>query len=346
MKLSLPTLAFDIGTSSIKVLRLDRHGKNTFDIRLHLPTPEGSLQDGVIQDYGKLQPFLHEHIHKLPIYPHFNRATLALGENSVIIKRIYCPEQKVEDLAETLLFEAEQHFQHDIDELYFDYFLQPELKKDNLIPAVLVGAKKNIVEQYVSLIRSLGLKINAVECSGFSLINTMEAMALPRIGLTLLLHIGASSTQVILLENASYVYNRLIPIAGNECTRHLATQLKIPFQEAEQKKKDGAFDVAFMQPVYESIFHEIRMSLSFYFESKEMKGETRIQSIYLSGGSSAIKGLEQAFSEFFSLPVQGIDPFSTFSSLKNTRVPEESTNHRSFSIATGLAIRPSFFTIG
>ena len=354
MQIPLPTLAFDMGGSSIKLLKKSLKQPNYIEMLHHIPTPEHAIKNGVIQDFESIQNVLQPYIQSLSLRKHFHRAVVVLGGNSLIMKRILFPEQQIPNLADTILFDAEQYFQHDLDDLYFDYYIQPELHRNNQIPVVLVGAKKSIVEQQVSLIRSIGLKIGIVDCSSFSISNLLSYMNLPVKGFCLSVHCGASSTQLVILEDGHYLYSREIPIAGAAVTANLAEVGAYTIQEAEHLKKKTSFAIEDQAKLVENsnqsvclqIFNEIKMTLEFYFESQNEEEKKSIQRIYLSGGGSLVGGFATWMAEYFSTPVSWLDPFSQFS-LPNAKISsEEGKNGVRFSVAAGLAIRSCWYQIG
>lgn len=354
MQVPLPSIALDIGASSIKLLKKSLQSPAAFETIHHIETPDYASKNGVIQDFDAIQDVLQPYVQSLSFRKYFHRAVVSLGGNALIMKRILFPEQQIANLADTILFDAEQYFQHDLDDLYFDYFIQPELHRDHQIPVVLVGAKKTVVEQHVSLIRSTGLKIGVVDCNCFGIANLLSHMKLPVQGYCLAVHCGASSTQLVLLENGHYLYNRDIPIAGSSITAKIAEMGAFSIQEAEHLKKQSTFSTEEQRQLVESaiqsvclqLFHEMKMTLDFYFETEEEAEKKVVQRLYISGGGSLVAGFATWMSEFFSAPVNWLDPFSFFSLPTNGSASEEGKNGVRFSLAAGLALRPCLFQIG
>ncbi len=354
MQIPLPSMVFDMGASSIKLVKKSIQNPNHIEILHQIPTPEHAIKNGTIQDIDSIQDILRPYIQTLSLRKHFHRAVLALGGNSLIMKRVLFPEQQIENLADTILFDAEQYFQHDLDDLYFDYFVQHELHRDNQIPVVLVGAKKSIVEQHVSLIRSIGLKIGIVDCSSFSIPNLLSYMQLPMQGYCLSVHCGASSTQLVILQDGHYLYSRDIPIAGDLITSKLAEMGGLSIFEAELLKKQTTFSSEeqkawienSIQSVCRQLFHEMKMTLEFYFENANQEKNKSISRIYLSGGGGLVNGFASWMADFFSAPVSWLDPFSLFSLPNDDIASQEGKNGVRFSIAAGLAIRPCMYQLG
>jgi type IV pilus assembly protein PilM len=354
MQIPLPSIVFDLGASSIKLLKKSLKEPDSIEIIQHIPTPEHAIKNGVIQNFESIQEILQPYIQSLSLRKYFHRGVICLGGNSLIMKRILFSEQQIPNLADTILFDAEQYFQHDLDDLYFDYFIQPELHKENQVPVVLVGAKKSIVEQHVSLIRSIGLKIGIVDCSSFSISNLLSYMKLPMAGYCLAVHCGASSTQLILLEDGHYLYSRDIPIAGASITAKIAEMASLSNKEAEFLKKQSSFSTEDQRQLVENatkficlqLFHEIKMTIEFYFENENKMEKRDMKRIYLSGGGGLVSGFAAWMSDFFSIPVSLVDPFSLLSLPKEMISSEEGKNGVQFPIAAGMAIRPCLYQIG
>jgi type IV pilus assembly protein PilM len=91
-----------------------------------------------------------------------------------------------------------------------------------------------------------------------------------------------------------------------------------------------------MQSVTETVIGEISRSLDFYAATT---AESRINKVYLSGGSAKVSGLEAAFRERTGLDVETLNPLSRM--LPSDRFDQEYLDDMSaaLSVGVGLALR-------
>lgn len=314
-----PLIAIDIGTSSIKMIELGgRHARELRAIGLET-LPPGTVVDGTIQDVETVERIIRELLKKLKIITTGRRAAIAVGGNGVIIKRVNVDTSKGTELAEQIFYEAEQHFQHDMADLYFDYHeLQPANKESTKKPVLLVGAKREVVELYIAAVRGAGLRVGVVDTDVFSVSNMFEHNFGMTEGLVGLVNIGATITQVSLVWRGQYLYTRDIAMGGQEYTRQMVDQMKIDRDNAESLKisasqGDGSVP-AEAQKIFSSVndqlVSEIKSTIEYFFSGGEMPVETGpLQAIFVTGGGSKMLGLDAAIAATMGTTVKILNPF-------------------------------------
>jgi type IV pilus assembly protein PilM len=349
--LNRPFVAIDIGSSAIKVVELGgAKQKNLRALGLEV-LPAGAVVDGMIQNQDAVEGVLRELLKKLKIGTRGRRAALALNGSSVLIKKVQV-QVKDNELAEQVYYEAEQHFQADMAEIYFDYTeLPPAAGETGGQPVLLVGAKREMVEQYIALVRSVGMRTGIVECGVFSAANMFEYNYGVVEGLTAVVNIGASITQVGLVANGDYVYTRDIAIGGEEYSRRIMEVLAVDRDNAETLKVavsqgDGSVPHELhkvLGELNEQLVAEIQVTIDYFFQSGEgaAKGGG-LTSLFLTGGGSRILGLDAALAAALQIPVQIINPFQRVEvNPKKFQMDYILMQGHLYGVAVGLGLRAS-----
>jgi type IV pilus assembly protein PilM len=346
-----PFVAIDIGSSSVKIIEMTGGAdKKLRAIGLEV-LPPGAVVDGAIQEIDIVEEAVKKLIKRLNISTTGRRAAISLSGSSLLIKRVgFAPSSDEAEMHEQIYYEAEQHFQHDIDELYFDYFATTdEQNHEGLLPFLLVGAKRDMVEQYISLVRSIGMRIGVIDCDVFSSSNMLEHNYGVTDGLIGIVNIGASVSQVSIIYRGEYIYTRDIALAGEHYTQRISDNLSIDQENAESMKvsvSQGDGDVPenlnnVLQEVNSQLVTEIKMTLDYFFQSGEAPPEAqKIDQIFLSGGASKTLGLDATVASTLQIPVRIANPFHRVDiNPKTFQMDYILSQGHLYSVAVGLALR-------
>jgi type IV pilus assembly protein PilM len=242
----------------------------------------------------------------------------AVSGHSVIIKKISLPSMTDEELEESIQWEAEQYIPFDINDVNIDVqILNTESTQAGQMDVLLVAAKKDMVNDYVSVIMEAGLEPVVVDVDAFAVQNMFEAnYEVPRSETVVLINVGASVTNINVLANGVSTFTRDISIGGNQFTDAIQKALNVSYDEAEALKLGGGgqdTDAVVPQEVErvlqtesEAIANEIQRSLDFYAATS---ADAHIARIFLSGGSGKIPALIKTIERRTSVPVEVVNPF-------------------------------------
>lgn len=311
-------VCIDIGSSAIKVLEFS--SKKEFMLKSVgvEVIPEGAVMDGLIQDVPLVEDTLKALLKKMKISLLGRRAAICLGGSSVIVKKVNFPNKNDYELADLIEGEAEQHFQHDLSELYFTWHAYDVHPDDAERTIILAGAKKELVEQHISIVKAVGLRIGVVDCNVFANFNMFESIFGVSDGLVALINVGASVTQVSLIAHGQFIYNRDISIGGWTYSRNIAKSLQISQDNAEAVKISASLgeeppsqDVETeLMRLNEQLISEIQVTLDFFFQSKDAPIDVSdLSAVFLTGGASHTYGLGDLMGESMGVPCTIIDPF-------------------------------------
>ena len=311
-------VGIDIGTHSIKVVRLKQKGKDyqllNFGI---MPLRSEAMVDGNIADADAIIEAIRNLMWMEKIKA--KEVATAVSGQSVIVKRIRLPQMTEQELSEAIQGEAEQHIPFEIADVNLDFQILPTLREDdervdNQMDVLLVAAKKAKIRDYTNLLTAAGLNPVVVDIEAFALENAYEVATGQEAGVVALVDIGATTMNINILKAGSTLFQRDIAIGGQRYTTAIQRAFKVSYEQAEALKMGlGMADkrsqdkvLSVMAGVSEEIAEEMHRSFEFF---RTTAADELIDKMVISGGCAKIKGLDRFFSHRLGLPVSVADPF-------------------------------------
>ena len=305
-------IGIDIGSSSVKICELSRSGKLLKKLCIE-QLPEPAIYDGEIRDPDLLRQLIIKQLKENNFKLKGKRAAIAVSGSGVMIKRCLLTPEDDSDIEEQAFYEAKQIFENDIDELLIRYTKIGEATSDGRIPFLIIGARRDIVEQNVGLIKSIGLKTGVIDCSAIAIANSFEHNYPVSNQLIILINIGLSSTQIIVSYNGEFLYTREIPLGGMNYNASIMEKLgvdednsevlKLSASHGEQEHEGQILDA--LSQVNEKIASEVGTTLHFFLENEDYpENMTKQGQIFLTGGASRTSGLDSTIAATLEMPVQ------------------------------------------
>ena len=177
-------IGLDIGTHSIKLVEIDDSKKGrilkNFGI---IGLPQNAIVEGSIKEMEIVSSAIKELYKQLKIKN--KNVAASISGYSVIVKKITISRRGDAELEYTINEEAEQYIPFDISDVNLDYevlstpeTVSPEGDEEEemagLMDVMLVAAKKDIVDDYVSLLQLSGLNPVVLDVDAFSAQNAFE----------------------------------------------------------------------------------------------------------------------------------------------------------------------------
>ncbi len=255
-----------------------------------------------------------------------------------------------DELEEYIKAEAEQYIPFDLNEVYLDYKSLPSSSQENdRSDVMLVAAKKEVVDDYLLMLKEQKLQPVLVDVDGFALENIWEYTlnTLNNKQNTALVDIGASKMNINVISEGVSVLARDVIVGSNQLTDQLANALDIEEEEAEKVKLGmiHAEDKEMVEGIFNQICTqwvlEIKKAIDLYQSNNPDKA---LSSLALSGGGAKVKGLISYITQETGLEVILLNPFKRM--IVNTRKIDSQyldSIAPEMAIATGLAIRPAAF---
>jgi type IV pilus assembly protein PilM len=304
----------DIGSSSVKAVELQGRGNDLQLLSLGFEALESdSVVDGQIIELNAVSNAISNIFNEHKI----KTTQVAAGVNghSVIVKNIVLPQMSEGELQESFAWHAEEHIPFDISDVNLDYHVMD--RSGDAIHVLMAACKRDKVANLKQTIQLAGKQPTVIDVDAFALQNCYELNYDPQPGqVVALLNIGASTTNINILNGVRSVFTRDATFGGNQYTSLLQKELGLTFDQAESVKRgmplpEGA-EVREVGPIMDTVSDilalEIQKTMDFYRATVE-DGESAVQKILVSGGGSKLTGLAEFLARRFEVSVEMFDPF-------------------------------------
>jgi type IV pilus assembly protein PilM len=351
-------VGLDIGSHSIKLVEIDDSKKGmilkNFGI---ISLPNDAIVEGNIKEM-EIAASAIKTLFKLLNVKNKNVA-ISISGFSVIVKKITISKRDESELEASIHEEAEQYIPFDISDVNLDYEILASPKKEageeeeeseaekepEFMDVMLVAAKKDIIEDYESLVHLAGLTPVVMDVDAFALQNAFEVSSEDTSGSYAIINVGATELGINAVKNGTSMFTRDSSYGGSQITEAIMTRLNLSFEEAEKLKLGGAKIDDKVKGEVEEIFttmvsgwvQEIKRALDFL--STTYPDET-IEKILVSGGAYRIPGFLKYLEMETELPIEELNPFAAL------QINEKIFDPRYLSyiapqagVAVGLALR-------
>jgi len=245
---------------------------------------------------------------------------MTVSGQAVFPRYVKLPPVTEDKLVQIINYEAEQNVPFPIEEVVWDYQLIGSAEGE--LNVMLVAVKTENVTSLTDCVQGLELEPEIVDVAPMALYNMVRYNYPSLDGCSMILDIGARSTNLIFLEQEK-IFSRSIPVSGSTITKEIMKDFDLPFQEAEQLKLDHAF-VSFggvyagaddeisdrvskiVRNVVTRLHAEVNRSINFY---KSQQGGEAPNLVLLTGGSSIVPHMDTFFQEKLGVDVEYLNPF-------------------------------------
>ena len=315
-------LGLDIGSTSVKMILLKEQRKRgqvsyalqSFGMK---PLPPEAIVDGALMNSTAIVQALQELMSELKVKS--KEVAIGVSGHSVIIKKIQMPRMSQEELEESIQWEAEQYIPFDVKDVNIDTQILDSGANDatGQMDVLLVAAKKDMINDYTTVVSESGLQPVVVDVDAFAVQNMFASnYDVPDKETVVLINAGASVVNINIISNGITVFTRDVTIGGNQFTEEIQKQLNVSYEEAEALKIGGTRGDSdavvpqeverVLQSVAEQVAGEIQRSLDFYAGTAVDANFTKV---YLSGGTAKIPALFKTIETRVGVPVEILNPF-------------------------------------
>lgn len=239
----------------------------------------------------------------------------------VFSKFVKLPPVDANKVTQIIQYEAQQNVPFPLAEVVWDYQIMGSTSGGEL-EVLLVAIKSDIVEGLFRVAETVKLKLQLCDVSPAALCNAFKYNYGDLEDCTMLLDIGAKTSNVLFFEKGK-VFSRSIPLGANAITQDFANEVKLKFEVAEQIKiKEGFVSLggAYEEPEnpnqaaiskiarqFMTRLHiQVNQTLQFY---RGQQGGSTPQRLFLAGGASVMPYTAQFFAEKLNVPVEYFNPF-------------------------------------
>jgi type IV pilus assembly protein PilM len=352
-KKTISALGIDIGSSSIKVVQLQKKGnKAVLETYGELSLgPYGGVSVGQSTNLStdKIVQAVNDLLNEKEVAITTKTCGLAIPFKASLLLTMEMPDIGQKELASMVPIEARKYIPVPISDVTLDWSIIPKSEveggallgkgKMKTVDILLVAIHNNILNQYKEIVSKTSLDTKFFEIEIFSSMRAiLEGVQWP----VMIFDMGASTTKLYTVDRGLIEHSHTINKGSQDITANIARVLNIPIEAAEVMKRsvgmgktaDGVDLSETVSVVADSIFTEANRFLFDY----QKKNNQNMKSIFLTGGGSALQGFRDLAAKNFKVEVISGDPFEkveTPAFLENilkVTGPE-------FTVAVGAALR-------
>lgn len=335
---STEQFGLDIGADAVRVVKLSGTGSRlSLDAFGVAALPPGLSQSDSKIDQQKLAKILIELLKRSQIDT--KNVVAAIPGTSVFNAVVKVPAMSQKELAQAIQFQAEQNLPVKLDELKYDWQVIRQDPQTKELTVMIIAATKGKVIHMLDLFKYAGLNPVAMETATVAMTRSLTSPDNP---LVMILDIGATTTEIAVVESGVLMQTRSFPLGGAAMTRAVAQNLRLNPEQAElfkqkfglsRDKLEGQVFRA-VEPSLKNILDEAIRSAKFYEEQFGQK----ITRLVLTGGSSRLIGLPEYIRAYMGLEVFFANAWSkvSFQPSYNDKLNEISAD---FATTVGLAMR-------
>ncbi len=356
-------VGLDIGSHSIKLVEIDDSKKGMILKSFGtIGLPKDAIVEGAVKEIEIVSSAI-KNLYKNLHIKNKNVATSISG-NPVIVKTISMDRKDESELESGIQEEAEQYIPFDISDVNLDYEIlvskqeeliteegekedeedEGEKEESGLMDVVLVAAKKDIIEDYISLIHLAGLNPIVLDVDAFALQNTVEMSTEEISDCYAIVNVGAEELGINAIKDGVSIFTRDSSHGGVQITEAVMSKFEVSYEEAEKiklggtkvDKEKGALEEIFTSAVSGWV-QEITRALDFL---STQHPDENIEKIYICGGACRLPGFKKFLEIETDIPIEELNPFV------NLEINEKTFDPRYLSymapqaaVAIGLALR-------
>jgi len=303
------SVGLDIGSGIIKLVVVDHSGSEPELVKVATTeVATDAIVEGEVMDPGLVSEAIRGLFSAAAVKQ--KSVVTAVGGRDVIVKKIQMDRMTEADAREVIRWEAEQHVPFDMANVELDFqILDPEAERLQM-NVLLVAAKRELVENRVSLLSEAGLEPAIIDVDAFAIHNAFELNHPDGMqGVVGLVNIGHEVTNVNILEDAVPVLTRDLPVGTRRFREDLQREKQLSAEESERviQGQSQSPDLAgYVDARGEEIAVGVERAAAFLATASRASGG--LTRVYTSGGGARIPGLNEALATRLRVPVELANP--------------------------------------
>ncbi|HEX5791486.1 MAG TPA: type IV pilus assembly protein PilM, partial [Luteolibacter sp.] len=312
------TVALNIGSQRVSVAVFEPSRSGGLVLRAY--DTETILTDPALESarLAQTRVAIADLVERLGI--HQLKTRYAISGQATFTRFVKLPPIQKDNIEQLVTFEAQQHVPFPLDEVVFDYELIEQTEENE---AVIVAIKRDVLDELNAAVVDGGLQTTEVDVSPMALYNVFLANYGETEEPTLLIDIGAKTSNLIYIEGRRF-FTRSIPIGGMAITAAIAKEYGVSFMEAERQKCTNGLvalggghteqlseAVAALAMVIRNAMSrlpaEIARTTNYY---RTQHGGSAPRRVLLAGGGANLPYTLEFFHEKLNLPVDFFNPVS------------------------------------
>lgn len=340
-------LGIDVGQSGIKLVELvNEKGRARLVTYAFSDLPSPTIEQALTEDIDKTAAFVKKMLAKAKTTTKFTVAALPIS--AVFSSIISVPSATEKELKDAIQYQAKKLIPVPLEEISLD---SKTIDTNDggeggkkVTRVLLTGAPKALVQKYIDLTKKTGLELISLETEAFAEIRSLIGKDRSSI---MIIDIGSSRTNISVIEKGVPFLNRSVASGGISITNTISKTLGIPYEQADNMKRDiramqafgQASDISpILSTLLKPVIDEVRYSFNLYQGQVEGGIQKRIDKIILTGGSSLLPRLPEFITSLMNVNAYLGDPWARVVYPLDLRPVLDELGPR-FAVAIGCAMR-------
>ncbi len=276
-------------------------------------------------------------------FPSDEAAGFTLPGHLALTKYLKIPQAPIKKRHRIVSYEARQNIPYPMSDVTWDECLIDEDDLDFEI--VIAAAKTELLEALTRYGKESKLGTDLIEPSFISLLNGFRYNYPDVSDCSMIVSIGARSTDLIVYEQEKY-YSRNLSFGGNTITQSMGDALGIPFADAEIIKQSAiqgealpSIEYSAFSDATESFLKRLSVEISRTMAIFKTQGYHHLpQRGFMTGGGSLLPGIENRLSEQLKVSFEAYDPLKRVRSDDISDQSQLGKDKRFLGDAIGMAI--------
>jgi type IV pilus assembly protein PilM len=341
MPVSEPVWALDFGQAALKALKLravdDGVELLAYDVIEHAKILSWADADPETLTRNALEKFVEGNPDVAE-----TQVVITVPGATTFARFVTLPPVEPENIPDIIRFEATQQIPFPIEEVVWDYevLTEPDAPEQR---AGIFCIKREEISKILGYYRELKppLQVELVQAAPLALFNFMQFDGQMGDGTTVLLNIGADTSDLVMSDGKQVVL-RNIPLGGNSFTKALVESFKLPYPKAENLKKTAASSkhakqvFQAMRPVFADFAGELQRTIARY---QAQNRESEVTKVVGLGNAFQLPGLQKYLEQHLGIPVVKVEKFNKLKPSPTVQTPKFTQNILSFAVAYGLGVQ-------
>lgn len=355
----------DIGQCALKALKLEpgADGKPTATAFDYIEHPKILSQPDADPDQLTREA-LEKFLSRNQLGPDI--VAISVAGQSGLARFVKLPPVEEKKIPDIVRFEAKQQIPFPLDEVVWDYQkISGGDVVNNFAMETEIGLfamKREMISRYLGQFNGVNIECHVVQMAPLALCNFATYELLKKGGpdaapadapqpedtprgkkrCAVVLDIGTDSSNLIITDGGKIIWQRPIPLGGNNFTRALTKEMKLTFAKAEHLKRNAAKspDLAqilkALRPVLQDFVGEVQRSLGYFTNTHR---DAHVAYMVGLGSAFRLPGLQKYMAEKLSLDVRKPTAFDRLAGEQVLHDPVFTENILTFPIAYGLALQ-------
>lgn len=340
-----PLLGLDISSTAVKLLQLSRSG-DRYRVEHYAvePLPANAVVEKNIAEVEQVGDAIRRAVKRSGARA--KHAAVAVAGSAVITKIITMPANLDDDELESQIqVEAGQYIPYPLEEVNMDFEVLERVEDNpNMVHVLLAASRSENVDVRVAAVELAGLAAKIVDVEAYAMENAYDLIRhqVPEQtrGAVAVVDVGATMTQLVVLQDGKAVYTREQVFGGKQLTDEIMRRYGLSYEEAGQAKREGGlpedYESDVLEPFKEAMVQQVSRSLQFFFSSSDYN---QVDHIVLAGGCAGIEGITDMIEEHLGVGASVANPLTEMALAPRVRSEQLNTDAPTLMIAAGLAMR-------